>query len=124
MSYELVFWRQVAMMPISSKEIDESLRRDEIVEGLSELPVDDILSSVKEKFPSAARGFNGSQESLVWQSPNEEDSFRLTWSIQHVRVDCRHVPLIEVNLIVDIAARFGCPLYDPQTGERFRLPNQ
>jgi hypothetical protein len=45
--------------------------------------------------------------------------FEVTWSPVHVLVTLRAVETDEGNRLVDIAANFGAPLYDPQTGERF-----
>jgi hypothetical protein len=121
MSYELVFWRQEAMMPMSSREIYELLRAGGRIDGLSNLSVDDFAERVLEMFPDAVRGSSEAAPWIEWRGPNGEDSFRMTWTDQHVQVDCRHVALNDVNTLVDIAKSFGCPLYDPQTGERFRL---
>lgn len=121
MSYELVFWRQATMMSQSSTNTYESLNNHRKVDGLSELPIDDVLGEIAATFPSSQRESDGSDEWVRWTSANEEDSFRVTWSTQHVRVECNHLPLEQVNLLVKIGEKFGCPLYDPQTGERFRF---
>jgi hypothetical protein len=123
MGYELIFWRQLTMMSQPSKAIYDSLSENRTVEGLADLPINEILSLVLEAFTNAVKEVSGSKESVVWLSPNEEDSFQLTWSPQHIRVNCHHVQLNEMHRLVKIGATFGCPLYDPQTGERFRLPS-
>ena len=124
MSYELMFWRQVSMMTLSSKSIYESLNENRMVDGLSDLPIDDMIFDLTNLFPDAVRESYESRESIVWFSQNHEDSFRVTWSPQHLRVDCHRLPLNQVNDIVSIGAKFGCPLYDPQTGERFRFSSE
>ncbi|MGC1419410.1 MAG: hypothetical protein WA786_04740 [Acidimicrobiales bacterium] len=121
MSYELVFWRQEAMMSRPSREVYELLRSGERVEGLATLPLDDFLARIIEVCPGAVRQSDGATPSIDWDGGNGEDSFRVTWSDQHVLIDCRHVALDVVNSLVDVATAFSCPLYDPQTGERFRL---
>jgi hypothetical protein len=121
MSYELVFWRQATMMSQSSKTTYDALKNCQSVEGLSDLPIDDILSEITVSFPSAGREFVGADECVKWSSTDDEDSFRVTWSSQHFRVECHHLPLDQVNCLVKIGEKFGCPLYDPQTGERFRF---
>jgi hypothetical protein len=98
-----------------------ALRQNEVVEGLSPLPIDMFLTKLMSSFPGAVKVAGGEREFIHWMSPNEEDSFKVTWSHQHVLVRCNHLPLSEVNEIVEIAKSFGCPLYDPQTKERFRL---
>jgi hypothetical protein len=121
MSYELVFWRQATMMSQSSKTTYEALKNRHFVEGLSELPIDEVLSAITTSFPTSRREGAGTDECLTWSSTDEEDSFRVTWSSQHFRVECHHLPLEHVNCHVKIGEKFSCPLYDPQTGERFRF---
>jgi hypothetical protein len=120
-SYELIFWHQGAMMAQSSRSIYESLIARHPVEGLSDLPIDDIVSRMMALFPSAVKERDREPETVVWQSDNGEDSFAITWSRQNLRVECRQMALQHVNTLVDIAASFSCPLYDPQSGRRFRL---
>jgi hypothetical protein len=122
MSYELIFWRQTTMMSQSSKSIYDCLKAGQPVDGLGELPIEEFLSRVIDNFDGAQRQMQGSKESVIWHSPNGEDSFEVNWSNWHVRVDCHHVQLSDMNRLVEIAALFGCPPYDPKTGERFRLP--
>lgn len=121
MSYELVFWRQATMMSQSSKTTYEALKSHQSVEGLSDLPINDILSEITASFPSSRRELVGTDECVKWSSTDDEDSFRVTWSSQHFRVECHHLPLDQVNRLVKIGEEFSCPLYDPQTGERFRF---
>jgi hypothetical protein len=123
MSYELVFWRQATMMSQSSKTTYEALKINRPVEGLSDLPIDEVLSEIAASFPNSQRESDGSEECLGWSSADGEDSFRVTWSSQHFRVECHHLPLDQVNRLVKIGEKFSCPLYDPQTGERFRFSN-
>jgi hypothetical protein len=120
-SYDLFFWHQATVMSMPSRAIYESLRAHQPVEGLSALPIEGIVSKVVESFPSAVRGPHDGRDSLVWRDDNGEDSFDMTWSSLHVRVECRQLALRHVTTVVDIAATFSCPLYDPQSGRRFRL---
>jgi len=70
-------------------------------------------------FPAARREPNGASEWVDWQSPDEAQSFQVEWSPTHVWITCRGLHGPDMNRLVDLAAKFGCPLYDPQTGERF-----
>ena len=124
MSYDLVFWRQESMMTQTTETTYQALCNDEHVEGLSTLPIEAFLTKLMSAFPGTVKVVGDQRQLLRWLSPNEEDAFRVTWSEQHVRVSCHHLGLNEVNEIVDIAKSFGCPLYDPQTKERFRLANK
>jgi hypothetical protein len=109
------------MMSQSSKDVYESLCAHQPVEGLGDLPIDEILTTLQEVFPAAQRESTTSGDSLIWHGPHIEDTFTVTWSAQHFIAACLHVQLDDVNRIVAVATQYGCPLYDPQTGERFRL---
>jgi hypothetical protein len=122
MSYDLVFWRQSTDLKRTPEATYDALVNGQTVDGLVDLPVDDFLAAVIAGFPGAMREPNGSEEWLDWVSANELDSFQVTWSRQHVLVTCRHVHSDDMNRLIDIAAGFGCPLYDPQTSERFQIP--
>jgi hypothetical protein len=111
------------MMSQSSKTTYVALKKKETVDGLSDLPIEEVLAEIVASFPGCHRRSAGIEESIVWSSVDEEDSFRLTWSSQHFRVECHHLPLEQVNCLVKIGENFSCPLYDPQTGERFRFSN-
>lgn len=119
MSYELIFWRQTPTQTMSPSAIYESLMSEQDVEGLADLPIEDILSNVMREFPGTIRERNDPSEWLVWVSQNEKDSFELTWSRRHIRVDCRHLHSDQMNQLIEIGAAFDCPLFDPQIGERF-----
>jgi hypothetical protein len=109
------------MMSQSSKTTYEALKNRQTVEGLSELPIDEVLSEITASYPDSQRESAGPEEWINWTSTDEEDTFRVTWSSQHFRVECHHLPLNQVNRLVKIGEQFSCPLYDPQTGERFRF---
>jgi hypothetical protein len=89
------------------------------VEGLVDLPIEDVLSSVMRDFPGTTRERNGQSDLLSWVGQHEKGSFEVTWSHQHVRVDCRDLQKDQMNQLIEIGAAFGCPLFDPQTNERF-----
>jgi hypothetical protein len=101
----------------------EGLASGQLVDGLTDLPVDQILANIIERFAGAVREPNGSEEWVDWASANGLDSFQVTWSRQHYLVTCRHVHSDDMNRLIDIAPGFGCLLYDPQTSERFQVPD-
>jgi hypothetical protein len=70
-----------------------------------------------EAFPSAVR--EPASDLLVWQRHDQRSMFEITWSPVRVHVTLRAIETDDGNRLVDIAANFGAPLYDPQTGERF-----
>ena len=119
-SYELFFWRQESMMTLSSRAIYESLRDGRAVDGLAHLAIDQLVAGVMVSFPEARVEPHGA-ERVTWRAENGEDGFEVTWSPQHLRVDCWHLGEAAVTTFIELAARYGCPLYDPQSGQRSRL---
>jgi hypothetical protein len=115
MSYELIFWHQTPAQTKSPLAGTDGQHAD----GLTELPVEEILSSVMRHFPGTKSELNRPAEWLSWVSSNGRDSFEVTWSRQHFRIDCRRLHSDHMNQLVEIGAEFGCPLFDPQINERF-----
>ena len=62
----------------------------------------------------------GGYEWFVWEGSNS--MFEVWWSAFHVLVIMRPLDEDNANRLIDLAAAFDAPLYDPQTGERFALP--
>ncbi len=114
MSYDINFWKQSAGFSRAPQEIYEQLCDGKPVDGLVDLPVHEFLARIKAVFP----GTTENAGTLDFDSENS-GAFQVSWPPQHVRVDCYQMPGEEMNKFIDIAAEFGCPLYDPQTGERF-----
>jgi hypothetical protein len=124
-SYDLVFWKQQEGVNLDPAVVDRALRDAvrpaELVEpaGLVELPIEAWLDELMRSFPDAVRGPNGPNEWIDWVSSDGRRSFQVEWSAVHVEIACRGTDNATMNRIIDIALEFGCPLYDPQTGERF-----
>ena len=112
MSYDLDFWKYKPGVKLDHKETYEKLSDGQFIEGLEELPIDRILERVREIF--ADWEYLGSG---TWEGA--QGSFQVYTTSQFLRVDCYGMPGEEMNKIIDIAGEFGCPLYDPQVGERF-----
>ena len=119
MSYDLTFWRQQPGMSLDPNETYRALNEGSSVEGLVPLPIEDMLRDLVLAFPSALRERNGPDEWVTWSSADGQDSFQVEWSGQHMTVACRHVHSDDMNKIVNIGVDHGCPLFDPQVGERF-----
>ena len=119
MGYQLVFWQRDAGAG-DARSVYEALIDERRVEGLRPLPIGPILSKILSEFPDAVRGPNGpSSEWIDWVSGDGTSSFQVQWSDEHVLVECRGVSNDIGNRIVDALDGFDCPLYDPQTNERF-----
>jgi hypothetical protein len=119
-SYELIFWQQDGSRALDPADAyQELMARAGTVQGLTEIPVDAFLEELAAAFLGAAREVNGSGEWLVWVGNKQQAVLEVTWSRQHVRADCLGLSGDDMNRVVDVAIGIGCPLYDPQSGERF-----
>ena len=121
MSYDLVFWHQNDTETRSPREICEAIKQSrEAASGLQPIAVDDFLARCLEEFPDARREPNGPRD---WIDCTPEDgswSFQVEWTAVHISVTLRgRWPHDVANRLIDLAADIGCPLYDPQTSERF-----
>ena len=119
-SYELVFWQQNASQTLDPESIYQELMDERgSVPGLNDIPVDAFLDALVASFPGASREANGPGEWLTWVSPTQRAGLEVTWSRHHLRADCRGMSGDDMHRIVNVAIGLGCPLYDPQVGERF-----
>ncbi|MGZ4184117.1 MAG: hypothetical protein ACXVUE_02780 [Solirubrobacteraceae bacterium] len=119
MSYSLCFWSERPGAHVAPQTVYERLVEGSEVDGLLPLSIDAYLVALANAFPGGTREPNGTSEWFVWEG--SDSMFEVWWSSIHVLVIMR--PLVEdnANRLIDLAARFGAPLYDPQTGERFAL---
>lgn len=119
-SYDLVFWRYRPGTRRNPESVYQELMGGGAPDDLEELPVESIALSVLTAFPDATREPRGlDSEWINWASSDEKSSFQVEWTTRHVHVACRGVENETVNALIDILNEFGCPLYDPQTVERF-----
>jgi hypothetical protein len=117
--HQLVFWQRDGGTVNDARAVYEDLIDGREVVGLRTLPIDDIASAILATFPTAVRGPNGPSEWIYWVSTDERSSFEVEWSRQHVSVEMRPLNKEIANCLIDIMCEFRCPLYDPQTNERF-----
>ena len=118
MSYDLNFWRYAdEAQPRSQKDHVQTYRdlcAGNPPAGLVELPAGAVRGKLDETFA------DWTPDSLGWEKGGV--IVELTQTDHWVRFDLRgpwngdHA-----NPLIDVMAAFGCPLFDPQTGERFRL---
>lgn len=115
-----MFWQQGAFQALDPESVYQELMDGRgSVPGLNDVPVDAFLDGLMASFPGASREANGAGEWLTWVSPGQQAGFEVTWSPLHLRADCRGMSGDDLNRIVNVAIGLGCPLYDPQVGERF-----
>ena len=84
------------------------------VESLETIPTAAFVARVHQKFPGIIE--NGG---LVFWEGGKRGMFELYSSDQHVHFCCRQMSGDDMNALIDIAADFQCPLYDPQDDKRY-----
>lgn len=112
MSYDLDFWKYRPGVSLDHQETYEKLCDGQTVEGLEELPIDRMLSRLKQVFADWEQ-----RDAETWESDN--GTFQVFTTPQFFRVDCYGMEGDDMNKIIDVASEFGCPLYDPQVTTRY-----
>ena len=113
MSYDLDFWRYKAGVNLDHQKVYEQLSDGQRVEGLEDLPIHAVVRRVNELFTDWEK-----LDDVTFDG-GERGSFQLFTTPQFFRVDCYGMAGDEMNKFVDVGNEFGCPLYDPQVGQRF-----
>jgi hypothetical protein len=117
MSYDLNFWQyEDESAAADHQAVYERLSDGEFVEGLGEIPVDEILGRITEVF--SAIGWTTDDEE-TWEG--ESGAFQIDITPQFLRFDCYGMDGDDMNRLIDIGGEFGLPLYDPQISTRFGL---
>ena len=113
MSYDLNFWKQDPDLAIDPQSVYERLCGGEVVEGLEDLPLEQIMARFTEVFSDGWKRVDPSNWELL------QGAFQVSTTPQSFRVDCWGLTGEVMNQFIDIGLEFSCPLYDPQTGVRF-----
>lgn len=114
MSYDLNFWKFKSGIYLDPQTTYSSLCEGEHVDGLEELPIEEILNRIKVIFSD---GWEQLDE-LNWEAVNR-GAFQISTTSQMLRVDCYGMSVNDMNRFIDLGTEFECPLYDPQVGTRF-----
>lgn len=114
MSRHLAFWRYEDGVYLDNQKVYETACLEEQpTEGLSVLPIGNILKRVNEVF---------SDYDVLdrYDYEGTKGSFTIIATEQSVLFDCSFSMLeTELNKIIDIMLEFDCPVYDPQINTRF-----
>lgn len=114
MSVDLDFWRYKEGAAHNDQTVYERVCcNGESMELLEELPIAEILSELEKTFCK----WNKLDENH-YESPSGA-MLELSHTPGSVRFDCYGMTQDEMNILIDIMERFGCPLYDPQISTRF-----
>jgi len=114
MSYDLIFWKQKSTCTTKPSSICEELMEERAVDGLDTIPTVDFISRIHQQFPGIVTDCG-----LTYWEGDQHGMFELYSSGQHVHFCCRQLSDEDMNTLIDIAAEFECPLYDPQTSTRY-----
>jgi hypothetical protein len=114
MSYDLVFWKQRSNSTTDPSSIYHALMDGLTVEELETLPIAELFHRIHQHFPGIV-----TTGGLTYWEGGDRGFFELYSSPKHLHICCRQLPASEINKLIEIAAEFGCPLYDPQVNKRF-----
>lgn len=115
-SYDLSFWSQKAELGIEPAEIQTRLLDGVRIDDVADLPIEDMRGKTAAAFSDWAR-----VDEDMWERDGNgaAPAFQLFTTPQFFHVTCYGLEGEDMNRFIDVAAEFGCPLFDPQTGERF-----
>jgi hypothetical protein len=113
MSYDLDFWRYKSGVALDHQSVYEQLSQGQRVEGLDDLPIETMIRRVNEMFADWEKLDEATFEG------GERGSFQLFTTAQFFRVDTYGMDGDDLNKLIEIGNEFGCPLYDPQVGQRY-----
>jgi hypothetical protein len=114
MSYDLAFWKQKRTCALPPAHIYRELLDGRAVESLETIPTAEFVARVRQKFSDITE-----DGGLVYWEGDKRGLFELYSSDQHVHFCCRQMSGDDMNALIDIAAEFQCPLYDPQDDKRY-----
>jgi hypothetical protein len=110
MSYDISFWRESRPVGLSPNEAYRRLSRGKPVEGLAELPVEEVFAGLREAF--------GPFYEELSEFETDDCSIEVSWSACHFRFDLRGDVDEAAGRLVALMAGFGCSPYDPQVDTR------
>jgi hypothetical protein len=112
MGFVLMFWRERQPLPLAPAAVCRELTWGEDVEGLVDLPVKQILDRLKAEFPQ-----HRETPGLLVVQP-AAGRCEVTWTWQHIKLECHDVPPGDRERLIEILAEFDCPPYDPEQDQR------
>lgn len=113
MSYDLSFWKFRAGTSGNHRAVYDQLVEGQRVEALEELPIDRIRAEIAEAFTEGWTQLDPD----TWEG--SKGTFQVFTTRQYVRIDCYGMDGEDMNRFIDILDHYGCPLYDPQTEQRY-----
>lgn len=114
MSYDLNFWQYQDGVYLDHQSVYERASNEEIVEGLADLPIDQIIKDIAQAFIDWKK-----IEEFTWEHPTGVGAFQIMTTPQFVRIDCYRMDGEDMNRFIDVMLNHDCPLYDPQVSQRY-----
>jgi hypothetical protein len=102
----LLFWKSGPNTKLSPPEIARELVWGEEVVGLIDLPVREIIERLKAEFPQHE------EKPGLLAVHAATGSLEVTWSWQHVRVECRGLDVSDRERLIDTIESFDCMAYE------------
>ncbi len=113
MGMHLAFWKYKKDVYLDNQAVYENACcQEKIMEGLENLPVDEIINKVSDVFSSWEKLDKYNYESKA-------GGFSVCTTEQTVLFDCSGICYEDLNKIIDIMLEYDCPYYDPQISVRF-----
>lgn len=103
----LLFWTPGPNVRLSPAEVARELVWGEEVEGLIDLPIQEIIAKLKGEFPQ----HDEQPGALV--AHGGVGTFEATWTWQFLKVECHDLPGADRQRLIDAVESFGCMAYGP-----------
>lgn len=114
MARDLSFWKYKTDTVQNDEAVYNKLIAGIKVDEVEQLPVKNILFNIKDVFGE----WNWTSQTTL---EKDEQMIEIFMTEQIVRFDCYSVINENMNLIIDIMNKYGCPLYDSSISIRFEL---
>lgn len=121
MSYQLYFWKQSANVNATPLETVEAISNGEEPQYLERINIEALLIDIFEQWPEHEKSFgnDGQLSQVLIEFKDSKSCVVLDWSLKHLFVESHSAPGEELNTFIDLAAKYECPLFDPQTNQRY-----
>ncbi|CAD73707.1 hypothetical protein RB4304 [Rhodopirellula baltica SH 1] len=121
MSYDLYFWKQTSDCTLAPDVVIQRFSESQSVDGIVPMDTAAVIARLKAEFPTIAENPLGLDEcsvQLVWEHETDGCFIALPCTT-YLCIESHGASNEILNRLIDIANEFKCPLYDPQTNERY-----
>ena len=112
MAYDLSFWKYEEGKTNVHEEVYARLSDGEVVQGVANLPIEEIKRDV-------ALQFKDWERLDEYHFVKEDEAIEVYMTDQFVRFDCYGVSEEDMNRLIDIMLAYDCCLYDSAINVRF-----